>query len=33
MMNASVLSRGECGVIGEVEVDAIVIGGVSKKFH
>ena len=29
MMNASVLSRGECGVIGQVEVDAIVIHGVS----
>jgi len=33
MMNASVLSRGGENIIGQIEIESLVIGGVSKKFH
>ena len=33
LMNASVLSRGEMNIIGDIDIDSIVIGGVAKVFH
>jgi len=33
MMNASVVSRGEMNIIGDIDIDFMVIGGVSKVFH
>ena len=33
LMNASVLSRGEMNIIGDIDVEEIVIGGVAKVFH
>ena len=33
MLNASVVSRGEMNIIGDIELDFIVIGGVEKVFH
>mgnify|MGYP001453449533 FL=1 len=33
LMNASVVSRGEMNIIGDIDIDFMVIGGVSKVFH
>ena len=33
LMNGSVVSRGEMNIIGDIEIDSIVINGISKKFH
>ena len=33
MLNASVVSRGEMNIIGDIEIDFIVIGGVERVFH
>ena len=33
LMNASVVSRGEMNIIGDIDVEEIVIGGVAKVFH
>ena len=33
LMNASVVSRGEMNIIGDIDVEEIVIGGVGKVFH
>ena len=33
LMNASVVSRGEMNIIGDIDVSDIVIGGVAKVFH
>ena len=33
LMNASVVSRGEMNIIGDIDVEEIVIGGVAKAFH
>tara|TARA_Y100000004_G_scaffold65899_1_gene73945 strand:+ start:546 stop:767 length:222 start_codon:yes stop_codon:yes gene_type:complete len=33
LMNASVVSRGEMNIIGDIDIDSIVIGGVAKVFH
>ena len=33
LMNASVLSRGEMNIIGDIDIDFMVIGGVEKVFH
>ena len=33
MMNDSVVSRGEMNIIGDIDIDFIVIGGVEKVFH
>ena len=33
LMNASVVSRGEMDIIGDIDVEEIVIGGVAKVFH
>ena len=33
MLNASVVSRGEMNIIGDIDLDFIVIGGVEKVFH
>lgn len=33
LMNASVVSRGEMNIIGDIDIESIVIGGVAKVFH
>ena len=33
LMNASVVSRGEMNIIGDIDIDFMVIGGVEKVFH
>ena len=33
MLNASVVSRGEMNIIGDIDIESIVIGGVAKIFH
>ena len=33
MLNASVISRGEINIIGDIDIESIVIGGVAKVFH
>ena len=33
MLNASVISRGEMNIIGDIDIESIVIGGVAKVFH
>ena len=33
MLNASVVSRGEMNIIGDIDIEEIVIGGVAKVFH
>ena len=33
LMNGSVVSRGEMNIIGDIEIDSIVINGVEKNFH
>ena len=33
MLNASVVSRGEMNIIGDIDIESIVIGGVAKVFH
>ena len=33
LMNASVVSRGEMNIIGDIDVEEIVIGGGAKVFH
>ena len=33
LMNGSVVSRGEMNIIGDIEIDSIVVNGISKKFH
>tara|TARA_B100000519_G_C13984879_1_gene316405 strand:- start:135 stop:356 length:222 start_codon:yes stop_codon:yes gene_type:complete len=33
LMNASVVSRGEMNIIGDIDIEEIVIGGVAKVFH
>ena len=33
MLNASVVSRGEMNIIGDIDIEEMVIGGVAKVFH
>ena len=33
MLNASVVSRGEMNIIGDIDIESLVIGGVAKVFH
>ena len=33
MLNASVVSRGEMNIIGDIDIESIVIGGGAKIFH
>ena len=33
LLNASVVSRGEMNIIGDIDIESIVIGGVAKIFH
>ncbi len=33
MLNASVVSRGEMNIIGDIDIESLVIGGGAKGFH